>query len=338
MEHPPQAVRNRSGAGPLLAIRPFEIMISFITRRMISGALTVVTISVLAFFLLYTGAGDIARGIVGETADPAIVARKEAELGLDRPVVLQFFDWVAGALTGDLGRSWFSGQPVSEALASRLPVTLSLSVGAVLVTAVVGLLLGVLAASRGGVIDRSIQTISVLAGAIPGFLLALILALVFGISLGWFPATGYIRAQSSMLGWLSTITLPIIALALGAIAGVAQQVRGSMVDALRLDYVRTLRARGLPPRRVLYGHVLRNSAGPALSVLGLQFIVLFGGAVVVEQVFSLPGLGQTAVSATVQGDIPLVMGLVVVTAILVLAINLTVDLLQGWLNPKVRLA
>ncbi|MBF0817698.1 ABC transporter permease [Microbacterium paludicola] len=313
-------------------------MLSFIVRRLAAGALTVATICVLAFFLLYMGATDIARRIVGDTADPAIVARKEEQLGLDRPVVAQFSDWVAGALTGDLGRSWFSGQAVTDAIASRLPVTLSLTIGAVLATAVIGLVLGVIAAARRGAVDRAIQATAVIAGAIPGFLVALILALVFGIGLRWFPATGYVRPEDSIAGWLSTITMPIIALAIGAIASVAQQVRGSMVDALRLDYVRTLRARGLPTRRVLYGHVLRNSAGPALSVLGLQFIVIFGGAVVVEQVFSLPGLGQTAVSATVQGDIPLVMGVIVVTALLVLAINLSVDLLQGWLNPKVRLA
>lgn len=316
---------------------PEPLMLSFLTRRLIAGALTVVTICVLAFFLLYAGSTDIARRIVGQTADPAIVARKATELGLDRPVVVQFFDWVAGAVTGDLGRSWFSGQPVADAIASRLPVTLSLTIGAVLVTAIVGLILGVVAAARRGAVDRGIQATSIITGAIPGFLVALILALAFGIWLRWLPATGYIRPEVSITGWLSTITLPIVALAIGAIAGVAQQVRGSMVDALRLDYVRTLRARGLPDRRVVYGHVLRNAAGPALSVLGLQFIVIFGGAVVVEQVFSLPGLGQTAVSATVQGDIPLVMGIIVVTALLVLAVNLAVDLLQGWLNPKVRL-
>lgn len=313
-------------------------MLTFISRRLFAGVLTVVTISVLGFFLLYLGGRDIARRIVGDTAEPEIVARKAEELGLDRPVVVQFFDWAGSALRGDLGRSWFSGQPVTEALASRLPVTLSLTIGAVLLTAIVGTILGVLAATRRGALDSSIQVGSFVSAAIPGFLVALVLVLIFALGLGWFPATGYIRPDTSVIGWLSTITLPIIALSIGAIASIAQQVRGSMLDALRLDYVRTLRARGIPNRRVVFGHVLRNSAGPALSVLGIQFIVMFGGAVVVEQVFSLPGIGQTAVSATVQGDIPLIMGVIVVTAIIVLLINLAVDLLQGWLNPKVRLS
>jgi peptide/nickel transport system permease protein len=313
-------------------------MLAFLIRRVLTGVLTVATICVLGFVLLYANGADVARRIVGDTASAEIVERKRQELGIDRPLLTQFFDWASNALTGDLGRSWFSGQDVTDALAARLPVTLSLTIGAVLVTALVGVLLGVLAASRRGGVDRTIQTASVVAAAVPGFLVALVLALVFGIWLRWLPATGYVRLEDSVFGWLATITLPVVALSIGAIASVAQQVRGSMVDALRLDYVRTLRAHGLPRRSVLYRHVLRNAAGPALSVLGLQFVVLFGGAVVVEQVFSLPGLGQTAVSATVGGDVPLVMGILVATAILVLAVNLIVDLLQGWLNPKVRVS
>ncbi|MBT2486493.1 MULTISPECIES: ABC transporter permease [unclassified Microbacterium] len=313
-------------------------MLSFLLRRLVAGLLTVVTICVVGFFLLYANSSDVARRIVGDLASPEIVARKAEELGLDRPVVTQFADWVGGVFTGDLGRSWFSGQPVVAAISGRLPVTLSLTIGAVLLTAIVGVLLGVAAASRRGAVDRAVQTSSIVAAAIPGFLVALILALIFGIWLRWLPATGYVRPEDSLTGWLSTITLPVIALSIGAIASIAQQVRGSMVDALRLDYVRTLRAHGLPRHRVLYRHVLRNAAGPALSVLGLQFVVLFGGAVVVEQVFSLPGVGQTAVSATVGGDIPLVMGILVATAILVLVVNLVVDLLQAWLNPRMRMS
>lgn len=313
-------------------------MLPFLLRRLAAGVLTVVTIGVAAFFLLYLGARDTARRIVGQTADPAIVARKEVELGLDRPIGVQFVDWVTTAFTGDLGRSWFSGQPVVDALGARLPVTMSLAIGAVLVTAVCGILIGVLAASKRGWVDRTIQTVSVAVASIPGFLAALGLVLVFAITLRLLPATGFIRPSDSIGGWLSTITLPVIALSLGAVAGVAMQVRGSMVDALRRDYVRTLRARGLPLPRVAYRHVLRNAAGPALSVLGIQFIVMFGGAVVIEQVFSLPGIGQAAITATVQGDVPMVMGIVITTALLVLLINLCVDLAQGWLNPKVRLS
>ena len=207
---------------------------------------------------------------------------------------------MSDALHGDLGASWFTGQPVAEAITSRLAVTLSLVIGATVLTAVVSVVLGVVAATRRGWVDRVVQFLSVLGFAVPGFLVALGLVTVFAINLGWFQPTGYTQFAESPSGWLSSITLPVIALSLGSIAGVAAQVRGSVIDALRLDYVRTLRSRGLPERRVVYKHVLRNAAGPALSVLALQFVGLLGGAVIVEQIFAIPGLGQVAVGATAQ--------------------------------------
>ncbi|MFS0735060.1 ABC transporter permease [Microbacterium sp. 1P10UB] len=313
-------------------------MIIYILRRLGAGVVIVVTLCVLAFFLLYVGAQDTARNIVGQTAAPEIVARKAAELGIDRPLVVQFGDWLSNAVTGDLGRSWFTGEPVTQLLLVRVPVTLSVTIGAILLSALLAVILGALSAGRRGWVDRGLQVVSVVAAAVPGFLFALALATVFGLTLRWLPATGYIPITVSFSGWLSTVTLPIVALAIGATAAVTQQVRGSMIDVLRMDYIRTLESRGLPTRRVVYGHALRNAAGPALGVLGLQFVVVFGGAVIVEQVFSLPGLGQAAVGATSRGDIPVVMGVVIVTAVLVVLVNLAIDLLQGWLNPKVRLS
>jgi peptide/nickel transport system permease protein len=313
-------------------------MISFILRRLGAGVITVSSLCVLSFFLLYLGAADTARNIVGQTASVEIVERKAAELGIDRPLLVQFGDWLARAIVGDLGRSWFTGETVAQTLAVRVPVTLSVTIGAIILSAILSVVLGAWAAGRRGWTDRAIQVSSVVGAAIPGFLFALALATVFGLMLRWLPATGYVPITTSFTGWLSTITLPVIALAIGATAAVTQQVRGSMIDALRMDYVRTLRSRGLGRWSVVYRHVLRNAAGPALAVLGLQFVVIFGGAVVIEQVFSLPGLGQAAVAATSQGDIPVVMGVVIVTAVLVVLVNLAIDLLQGWLNPRVRLS
>jgi peptide/nickel transport system permease protein len=313
-------------------------MLTFLLRRLLAGVAVLVALCGVAFALLYLGAADTARTMLGPNAPQDVVDRKTAELGLDRPLAVQFGDWAMNALQGDLGRSWFSGELVTDALLARVPVTLSLTIGAVLLSGILAVVLGALAAGRGGAIDRVIQVATIVGSAIPGFLVALLLTVAFAINLRLFPATGYIRPEDSLVGWLSTITLPIIALAIGATASVAQQVRGSMVDALQQDYVRTLHARGLPVSRVVYRHVLRNAAGPALTVLGLQFVVLFGGAVIVEQVFSLPGLGQRAIAATAQGDVPIVMGLVIVTAVLVVVVNLAVDLLQAWLNPKVRLS
>jgi peptide/nickel transport system permease protein len=311
-------------------------MLKFVLRRLAGGMVLIVVLTTITFFLLYLSGGDIARRILGQDATPDTVKQKAQELKLDRPLLTQFGDWLSHAVKGDLGVSWFTGEDVAHAITSRLAVTLSLVIGAVVLTAVVSVVLGVLAATRGGWVDRTVQVVTVLGHAIPGFLVAIGLVTVFAINLGWFKPTGYTKFADSPSQWLSSITLPVIALALGSIAGVAAQIRGSIIDAARQDYVRTLRSRGLSETRVIYKHVLRNAAGPALSVLALQFVGLLGGAVIVEQIFAIPGLGQVAVTATGQGDIPLVMALVLVTAIIVVVVNLIVDLLQGWLNPKVR--
>ncbi len=313
-------------------------MVRFIGRRVAAGVVLVFAITTLAFLLLYIGGGDIARRILGQTATQEQVAAKAAELGLDRPLWEQYASWLGNALTGDLGRSWFSGQLVIDGVTNRLMVTLSLVIGATIISAVLAVLLGVWAALAGGWVDRIIQFLTVLGMAVPGFLIAVGLVLVFAIQLGWFNATGYTTFTSDPAGWLRAVTLPIAALAIGGTSAVTQQIRGSVVDALQRDYVRTLRSRGLGTGSVVFKHVLRNATGPALAVLNVQFIGMLGGAVIVEQVFQMPGLGQLSVGATTQGDIPIVMGLVVATGIIVIAVNLIIDIVQGLLNPKVRLA
>jgi peptide/nickel transport system permease protein len=313
-------------------------VLRFVLRRLAAGVVLIAVITVVSYFLLFLSGGNIARKILGQEATQDAVLAKQRELGLNQPVLTQFGHWVSSALRGDLGDSWFTGQPVTEAIAGRLAVTLSLVLGATLLTAVLSVVLGVLAARRGGWVDRLVQFLSVLGFAIPGFLVAIGLVTVFAIQLGWFKPTGYTQFADSPGGWLASIFLPVIALSIGSIAGVTQQIRGAILDALRQDYVRTLRSRGMSETRVVYEHVLRNASGPALSVLAVQFVGLIGGAVIIEQIFAIPGLGQVAVGATGQSDIPLVMGLVLVTATIVVVLNILVDLLQGWLNPKVRRA
>jgi len=313
-------------------------MLAFIVRRLLSGVVLIAVISFLAFTLLYAAGGDIARRILGENATAETVAKKTAELGLNRPLLAQYGDWLSSAVTGNLGRSWFNGELVSVSVSGRLSVTLSIVIGATLVSAILSILLGVLAARRGGVIDAGVQFLSLVGFAVPGFLIALLLVLVFAVNLGWFKATGYTPLTTSFSGWLASVVLPIVALSIGAIATVAQQVRGSVIDATSRDYVRTLRARGLSENSVIYRHVLRNAGGPALAVLAVQFVGLLGGAVIVEQIFAIPGMGQLSVRATTQGDIPVVMGLVIAFAIIVVVVNLLIDLAQAALNPKVRLS
>src|SRR5699024_7164317 len=195
-----------------------------------------------------------------------------------------------------------------------------------------------ISALAGGWVDRTIQFLTVLGMAVPGFLIAVGLVLVLAIQLGWFNATGYVAFMENTAGWIRSVTLPVVALAIGGVSAVTQQLRGAIAAELQRDYVRTLRSRGLPAASVVFKHALRNASGPALAVLNVQFVGMLGGAVIVEQVFQMPGLGQLAVGATTQGDVPLVMGLVVATGIIVVLVNLLIDIAQGIINPKVRLA
>ncbi|MFI8423710.1 ABC transporter permease [Streptomyces sp. NPDC085479] len=313
-------------------------MLTFIARRIGAGAVLLLVISLLSYLLLSIPDTDVGRQILGPTAALADVDAKNAEFGLDRPVLAQYADWLAHAVRGDFGTSWFSGEDVTLAVANRLPVTLSLMLGATLVTAVLAFLLGVWAGVRRGAADRLVQVLGVAGYALPGFLVTLVLVLVFAVRLNWFPAIGYTPFTESPAGWLATVTLPIASLSVASVAGVSQQVRGSVIDVMRQDYVRTLRARGLSERRIVLKHVLRNASAPGLSVLGMQFVGLLGGAVLVEQNFGLPGLGSMTVTYTTRGDIPVIMALVMLTVIGVVLINLLVDVMIGWLNPKARIA
>ncbi|WP_406141459.1 ABC transporter permease [Streptomyces sp. NBC_01089] len=313
-------------------------MLTFIARRIAAGALLLLVISLLSYLLLSIPDTDVGRQLLGQGASQHAIDAKNASLGLDRPVLVQYGDWLSHAVRGDLGISWFTSEDVTQAIANRLPVTVSLMLGVTLVTAVVSFLLGVWAGVRRGAADRFVQVLGVIGYALPGFLVTLVLVLVFAVRLGWFPAIGYTPFTESPGGWFSTVTLPVLALSVASVAGVSQQVRGAVVDVLRQDYIRTLRARGLPQSRIVLRHVLRNASAPALSVLGMQFVGLLGGAVLVEQIFGLPGIGSMTVSYTTRGDIPVIMALVMLTVIGVVLINLLVDILIGWLNPKARVA
>lgn len=311
-------------------------MVRFLLRRTGAGVVLVFFISTLTFGLVHVMGGDPARAILGQNASQDQVAAKAAELGLNRPVATQYTEWLRSAIRGDFGESWFTYQPVATTMSDRLPVTLSVVIVATVLSAMISVVLGTAAAVRRGWVDRAVQVLAVAGFALPGFWVALVLSLIFAVRLGWFPATGFVPLGTSAGGWLGSVILPSLALSVGLIASVAYQVRGSLIEVLRQDYIRTLRSRGLPEKVVLYRHALRNAAAPALAVMGLQFVGLLGGTVLVEKVFALPGIGSVAVSATTAGDIPLVMGLVVTMIVIVVVVNLLLDIVYGWLNPKVR--
>jgi peptide/nickel transport system permease protein len=275
---------------------------------------------------------------MGDQASEAAVAAKAHQLGLDRPLLVRLGDWLINAVQLKFGSSWFTNQPVFSAIGSRLPLTMTMVFIAIILIAIVATLLGVAAAVKRGAADRAVQIMAVLAASIPGFIIGIVLVLVFAIRLRWFPAISTIQPKSGINAWAASLTLPIIALVLNGIASAAQQIRSAFIKQLELDYVRTLRSRGIPEKEILFRHVLRAAAPAGLTVLSLQFIGLLGGVVIIESIFALPGMGRLAVDATTQSDLPIVMGVVMYTVAIVVVVNLLVDIANGWLNPKVRVS
>jgi len=313
-------------------------MVIFIIKRLLIGTVLLLGVSTVTFLLIYSGGPDIAEQILGGDASPEDVAAKAAQLGLDRPLWQQYLSWLSGAVRGDFGVSWYTSQPVLTTIVQRLSVTLSLVLLAIALVTMFAVSVGVLAAVKRGWIDSALQFVSVLGLALPSFWIALVLVLVFAITLAWFPATGYVPFTASPTGWLASVILPVIALSIAASSATAQQVRSAVIGVLEQDYVRTLRARGLSARRVLWGHVLRNAAPPGLTVLSLQFISLVGGAVIIERVYAINGMGSLAVDSTLKSDIPIVVGVMVTMTVVVVVVNLLIDIVNGFINPKVRIA
>lgn len=312
-------------------------MLTFILRRLGAGVVLLFVITTVAYALLYSSSGDVARKVIGENATDEQVAALTEELGLDRPFFEQYREWLADAITGDFGTSYYTGRSVATTIADRLPVSLSLVVVGMLITAAISVVIGMTAAIRGGWTDRVLQVLSVVGLSLPNFFVAMLLILAFAINRSWFPATGYVPLVDDPAGWAKSLVLPVTALATSAIASASQQIRGATRDVLELDFVRTLESRGLSRRSILFRHVLRNAAPPALTVLSLQFIGMLGGTVAVEQVFGLRGLGSLTVQSALDSDIPQLMAIVVFMVALVVVVNLVIDITNGWLNPKARL-
>ncbi|MDQ1136304.1 peptide/nickel transport system permease protein [Microbacterium sp. SORGH_AS 1204] len=313
-------------------------MIPFLLRRAVAAVVLVAIVCTAAFFLLFAVSSDPTSALLGNNPTDAQRAALRAQLGLDQPVYVQYLRWIGGALHGDLGMTWSGGQPVLQVLATRLPVTLSIVIGALILSAAVGIVAGLYAGvHQGTAVDRTILGLSVAGFALPSFWICLLLVYFFAITLHWLPATGYVPIERSIDGWLSSIILPVVALSLGCVAALAQTLRTSTIEVYRQDFVRTLRCRGLSERRILFTHVLRNAAPAGLTVLSLQFVGLIGGAVVVESIFALPGIGSFASRSTMVGDLPAVLGVVVVSVIVVVVVNLLLDLAVAWINPKARL-
>lgn len=313
-------------------------MLTMILRRLASGVAVLLVVAVLTFLLLNLSAGNVARNILGDQATPEAVAAKNAELGLDQPILTRLGDWLSGALHLDFGTSFFTNEPVFTAIGSRLPVTLTMVISSIVLIASFATLLGMLAAVRRGWVDSAVQVLAIVGNSIPGFVIGVLLVWLFAIHWQIFNAVSTIGPGSGVSTWVASLTLPIIALVVNGLASAAQQIRSAFIRQLDQDYVRTLRSRGIAEREILFKHVLRSAAPAGLTVLSIQFIGLLGGVVIIESIFALPGMGRLAVDATTKGDLPIVMGVVIYTVVVVILVNLIVDIVNGWLNPKVRVS
>ncbi|WP_067460854.1 ABC transporter permease [Actinomadura macra] len=307
--------------------------------RMVGGRLLwslplLLVLSALTFVLAWLTPGDAARTILGTNTDPAAYRQVRSQLGLDRPLADQYWTWLSHAVRGDLGASLFTGEPVSSVLNSRLAVSLCLLAGAALVIAVLGVAVGLVGALRGGVAGRVLDGAAVAGMSVPQPWLGLVLVVLFAVNLEIFPVTGYVPFAQAPDQWARSLVLPAACLALGGIAMIAKQVRGALADVLGREYIRALRANGLPVRSLLFRHAAKNAALPVVNVFGVVLIGMLGGSIVVEQLFALPGLGQLAVTATAQHDLPVLQGVVLYFTILVVLVNLLTDLASGWLTPR----
>jgi peptide/nickel transport system permease protein len=314
-------------------------MVRLVIRRLLLAIPMLFVVVTATFLLEQLIPGDPASFVLGSHSTPAQLSAFDASLGLHRSLIDQYGSQLWSVLRGNLGQSWITHESVSHQIATALPVTLSLAVVATVVTFVLGLGLGTLAAlRRGRWTDRILQGVSGVGIGLPNFWLAIVLVLLLAIDVHAFPATGFVSISTSPASWASSLVLPVAAITLGSLAGVLLQVRSSMIEVLGQDYIRTLRANGIARRRIVFKHGLRNGAIPVVTTLGFVFVGLLAGTVVIEQVFNMPGLGSLLLNGVLTHDLPVVQGVVIVFAVIVVVVNLLVDLAAAALDPRIRVS
>jgi peptide/nickel transport system permease protein len=307
-------------------------------KRLLQAIPVLWGVTVLTYFLLSLLPGDAAEQLLGPDATPAQVATLEIKLGLNQPIWERYWHWFTGAITGNLGTSLASGQPVTTIVGDRLPVTFELIVYAFVISLVLALLVAVLAARRpNGVFDRITMVFSMVGLSVAPYVLALVLILVFAVSLSWLPALGYTPLTQDVGGNIRSLTLPAFAIGIPLAGFYARLLRADILDQMRgEEYVVTARAKGISPWRVLTRHALRNSLFGLVTVVGLNFSTMFGGTVIIEQVFGLPGIGQELFLGIQSRDVPAVEGIVVIFAVIIVIIGILTDLLYSVLDPRIR--
>lgn len=312
-------------------------MAEFIIRRLIAAVPVLFLVSLIAASIMQLVPGDPAAIIAGQSASDQEIARVREQLGLDRPFVERLGDWYVGLAHGDLGHSLLLNRPVTQAIAERVPVTLALAGFALFLTIALGLPCGVIAALRpNSWIDQAVLTFALLGVSIPNFWLSLMLIVLFGVILDWLPAGGYVPFADDPVGWIRSLILPGFSLALLQVGLLARITRSTMLEVLRQDYVRTARAKGLPVAMVIGKHALKNVMIPVITVIGISFGLLLSGSVVIETVYSIPGMGRLLANAIFGRDYPLIQGGLLITAATLVILNLGVDLLYALLDPRVK--
>lgn len=313
-------------------------MLPYIIKRVIYLIPILFIVSIIVFSIIHITPGDPAAVMLGEEASPEEIARLQRELGLDLPTHLQYINWIQQILKGDLGSSFFMRISVGQAIMNRLEPSLSLAILAQIIAIAIGIPLGIAAAThKNTATDRSLMVISLFGISIPSFLLGLFLMLLFSVYLGWLPVAGYQPLSTGLWNHLRYMLLPAVSLGVMQAALIARMTRSSMIDVLNTDYIRTARSKGVKERMVIYKHALRNAFIPILTIIGQIFGTLISRAVVVEQVFGIPGIGQMIVQSVARRDFPMIQGTVLFVAVIFVLINLGVDLMYGVIDPRVRL-
>jgi peptide/nickel transport system permease protein len=312
-------------------------MFAYAIRRILATIPVMLVVALFVFSLLYIAPGDPAAIIAGDQATPADIERIRESLGLDRPYLVRFGDWLWHILHGDLGTSIFTNLPVTHMIAQRIEPTLSLMLLTIVFSIVIAIPLGVLAAWKHGTwIDRAVMVVSVLGFSVPVFVFGYLLAYVFALQLDWLPVQGFTSISDGVWPFLQGLVLPTVALGLIYVALLARITRATMLDVLSQDYVRTAKAKGVGQRAVLFVHALKNAAVPIITVIGNGVALLIGGAVVTESVFAIPGLGRLTVDAILRRDYPIIQGVVLLFSVTYVLVNLVVDLLYTVFDPRIR--
>ncbi|OWU86681.1 peptide ABC transporter [Oceanicola sp. 22II-s10i] len=312
-------------------------MTKLIAFRIAQAIPVMFVVAVLTFLLMHLLPGDPATIIAGDAADQESIAQIRRDLGLDQPVPVQLWLWITNLAQGDFGRSLMLNQPVAEAVMQRLPVTLSLAFVAFVITIPVGIALGVIAAVwRDTWVDSAVMILALVGVSVPNFWIAILSVILFSVTLGWLPSAGYVPLHDSFSGWLASLLQPAVVLALFQIGYLARMTRSAMLEVLDQDYIRTARAKGVTPMRTILKHAFRNSLMQVVTVSGYILSLLIGGSVVIEQIFAMPGIGRLLVQAIMARDYPVVQGTMLLLGFAFVFINIVIDIVYAWVDPRVR--